>query len=572
MRWILGSLLLVNLLLLVGWAAYALRRSEPVDVLPQTSSTDAVVPAALPEAQRAFRFGLPPDDPWAAPRLEAIELPALPGATAVWGATGIDGSGAVWFGVSAARQPGATAHLLRYDPDSGRLDTRGDVLTQLQRNGRLRPGESQQKIHSRIVQAADGLLYFASMDESGEVPDGTRLPTWGSHLWRIDPAGDGWEHLQAVPEGLIAVAGGGRYVYCLGYFGHVLYQYDTRTGQMRRTAAGSVGGHVSRNLLSDRYEHVYAPSVRERSVTGEPGGAGQYLVELVEWDENLRELGRTRIFHYGLTRDDSSHGIVGLVDMADGSLLFLTDQGYLYRIMPRAGSAAEVRGLGWFHPEGTAYAPSLFTFDGVRYVVGAGRRPRRPWEWIVFDLATETSRATRLDIGSAVSNAGSDDDLLLYGSNVRDGQGSFYLGGWLASRPLLLRIRPGAPAAEGTTRIADAPQPGTQVAESDPAQQSGSPTAVPSRWEARIVQATARDWRAADAEDKQAMCQVIVGWLHPDATAAMREAWARRYRQRLDEFADQPHVDDAKIADWLPMIRALLGDQPAADPARNLND
>ena len=69
----------------------------------------------------------------------------------------------------------------------------------------------QMKIHSKPVQANDGFLYFASMDEYGEKEDGTRLPFYGSNLWRIRAnvskniiAETEWEHLLALPEGIIA--------------------------------------------------------------------------------------------------------------------------------------------------------------------------------------------------------------------------------------------------------------------------------------------------------------------------------------------------------------------------------
>ena len=57
------------------------------------------------------------------------------------------------------------------------------------------------KIHSKIVQGPDGCLYFASMDEEGERTDGSRPPTWGSHLWRLRLSDGGWEHLFSAPKG-----------------------------------------------------------------------------------------------------------------------------------------------------------------------------------------------------------------------------------------------------------------------------------------------------------------------------------------------------------------------------------
>ena len=55
------------------------------------------------------------------------------------------------------------------------------------------------------------------MDEHGEDTDSGRLPTWGSHLWRLRLADHRWEHLLAVPEGLIAVASSGPRIVALGW-------------------------------------------------------------------------------------------------------------------------------------------------------------------------------------------------------------------------------------------------------------------------------------------------------------------------------------------------------------------
>src|SRR5262249_25940831 len=154
--------------------------------------------------------------PFTAPRASFIPLPSFPGAYAVWGATGRDSRGHIWVGISANGGSVPSAHLCEYHPDTGQVFDRGDVVSALERCGVCRRGESQQKIHSRIVQAADGHLYFASLDEQGENEDGSRLPTWGGHLWRLRLPENRWEHLHRVPEGLIAVAGAGKLIYALG--------------------------------------------------------------------------------------------------------------------------------------------------------------------------------------------------------------------------------------------------------------------------------------------------------------------------------------------------------------------
>ena len=68
----------------------------------------------------------------------------------------------------------------------------------------------------------------------------------------------------AVPEALIAVAGAGRWIYTLGYFNHVLYQYDCETGKHQSITVGAVGGHISRNFFCDIRGHAYVPRLARR--------------------------------------------------------------------------------------------------------------------------------------------------------------------------------------------------------------------------------------------------------------------------------------------------------------------
>jgi hypothetical protein len=389
-------------------------------------------------------FGPEPSAPLDAPTMRPIALPDFEGAYASWGATGRDRHGHIWVGVSAHEVRRPSAHLFEYFPDIDRVVDRGDVVAQLERLGLARRGEGQMKIHSRIVPASDGYLYFASMDEQGEATDGSRLPTWGSHLWRIRPEGGDWEHLLAVPEGLIAVSGGGTFLYALGYFDHTLYQFDTRTGESRSIRVGSAGGHVSRNFLSDERGHAYVP--RLRSIGG--AGSDHLATTLVEFAEGLNQLAETPIRHYTQTRDDESHGIVGVVHLAGGAMVFATDQGYLYRVDPRPDGPAAVKGLGYFHPRGESYAASLFTHDGVRRILGVSRRGSS-YDWVVFDLTTGLSTASPLAIPGAGGAAPG--EVLLYGSITRDDAGRFYLAGTYdlgrRSRPLFWQLIPGVPPA-----------------------------------------------------------------------------------------------------------------------------
>lgn len=398
-----------------------------------TAHREAPEPAA-----RVFSFAeltgsvflpLPKNGP-GAPRVRELEVPAFDNATSIWGATGRDFSGHIWIGASASSE-GKSAHLFEYLPEEDLWHDRGDVVGQLRAAGLYRTGMGQVKIHSKIVPASDGWLYFASTDEEGEQPP--LPPRWGAHLWRIHPQQHTWEHLLAVPEGLVAVSGAGYYVYALGYWGHVLYQYDTRTRASSRVVVGSLGGHVSRNFLADIRGHAYVPRL-----SAQPDGT--VAVHLVEYDERLRELGATPLAHYlGSESPGSNHGIVGLAYLPDGRMVFSTDVGYLYLIEP-GEAAARVTELGWLHPEGAAYAPSLFAFGSNRWIAGVVRRPAG-FEWVVYEMQSRTSMAFPLDTQRLKS-------VLLYGSVTRDEAGRAYLVGWAsngqgAQRPLVLQVDPG---------------------------------------------------------------------------------------------------------------------------------
>jgi hypothetical protein len=383
-------------------------------------------------------FTSPEAAPVTSARAELIQVPEFAGRWAIWSSTGRDHRGHIWFGVSAHGVELPSAHLFEYDPETRVLTDRGDVVTELRQAGVWKIGEGQMKIHSKILQGADGNLYFSSYDEQGEATDGSRLPTWGGHFWRLRLPENRWEHLFAAKEALIAAAGGGRYMYVLGYFGHVLYQFDCETGQHRSMMVGSVGGHISRNFFCDVRGHVYVPRLRA-TLPGAP-----MVTSLVEFDLQLNQVGETRIDHYSQSTDEHSHGITGVQPLADGSIVFLTDQGFLYRVTILEFLPSKVEPLGWIHPAGKTYVASLFTSDGKKHLMAYCLRHTAEGErheWLVFDLEARTSTALPLALpaydGQPITNP------LLYGSMTRDLKGACYLGGVVnrgTDIPLIMRV------------------------------------------------------------------------------------------------------------------------------------
>ncbi|KPK83145.1 MAG: hypothetical protein AMJ81_08525 [Phycisphaerae bacterium SM23_33] len=373
-------------------------------------------------------------------RAERVDIPPIPGGWAIWGATGTDDRGHVWFGVTSHEIEVPSAHLFEYEPATGRLTDRGDVVGKLKQAGVLRTGEQQMKIHTRICQVGRW-LYFASMDEKGEDERKGVLPTFGGHLWRISLQDYHWEHLHSVPEALIAVGAGGDCVYALGYWGHLLCQYSTRDGKVRSVKVGAPPGHVSRNIIVDRRGHAFVPRV---TVTPEGMQAA-----LVEFDTELKELRCTPLPYYGESSLIGTHGIVGLSPRPDGSIAFVTHNGFLSLIRPPEDAGpAEVKHLGFFHPDGPKYVASMFLDDSGRFLMAAaGRGYDRPYEWLAYDLATGTQRVGPLEVvkpaGLHLGRAN------LYGSICRDSAGACYVAGVIntedlesKSLPILLKIMP----------------------------------------------------------------------------------------------------------------------------------
>jgi hypothetical protein len=409
-------------------------------------TTSTAQPSVLTYADRmGTRYTPSPVDVTLPPRMK--EIPIEIRLDAIWGSTGRDSSGHIWIGGSD-RDAGGSAHLFEYDPVSGMMTDHGDVVSELKNAGVHRQGEGQIKLHTKIVQAEDGYLYFASFDEEGEDPGAGIVSKWGGHFWRYKPGTAHWEHIRAVPQALVAVAGNGNWIYALGYWDHVLFQYDTRRGTWRQVTVGSVREHVSRNIVVDRRGHAYVPRAREWP----PGEAAkhpgeEFSAELVEFDTDLKEVASTPLTHYAARHD--SHGLIGLSYLEDGSIVVSTHVGYLYRITPSDAGPAIVEALGWVDPSGTSYAASLFPIDGKRYLLGVAQVPGGAFKWVVYDLLNRQSQSQKIDLKPGYR--------LLYGSLTKDNDGRFYIVGQkdtpTGRRPLVLQI------ALPTGQQAGVPQP-----------------------------------------------------------------------------------------------------------------
>jgi hypothetical protein len=365
------------------------------------------------------------------PEVRDISLEYASGGNAIWGAIGRSDHGKLYLGASTHAGKDGTAFLYQYDPLNSTLTPEGDVLGQLQRLGRYKPGMGQNKLHSKFYQADDDYLYFSSFDEQGE--DTGVNPTWGGHLWRKKEDDKNWEHILATREALIAVNLAGNYVYSLGYWDHVLYQFDTQSDEVKRVVVGSVPNHVSRNFLVDPQGHAYVPKVILDS-------SGTIQAQLNEYDTRLELIGSYAMPSYKGKNMAAHHGIIGYTSMASGNILFTTSDGGLYELNVFSKSGDKLSYLGMMHPDGGAYIPSLFPLDGNNLIAGVGRVPgKKGYEWIIYELRTRFSVAYKMDTSFLK-------DTLLYGTLTRDDAGNFYLVGRGRNRegedfkPVLLQI------------------------------------------------------------------------------------------------------------------------------------
>jgi hypothetical protein len=401
-----------------------------------------------------------------APKIRELRLPLSDGDEAIWGATGRDAKGRIYFGLASKASSELSAGLLQFSPRTGEAKLLGRVDEWLSGNASNRNTSLQDKIHSKLFEAIDGNLYFASQDETDEVTDGSANGKAGGHLLRLNHSTGKVESVLHTPEALISVGCSGRYIYALGYFGSTIYQFDTKTQKVHSILVPNYGGHVSRNLLVTPTGHVMAIRVtptasedtrpgtnwttpvahddaKEQFVLSEEGSPKRRVfVELVELDTQLKELHAWPLDGYEAHGHTSSHGITSFSSQMDGSILFTTQNGMLWRVYPSGENPGRLESLGWIHPEGESSSIAMFAPTGRDFVIAVSKLEGR-FDLLVYYLKLRESVPILLDPDSdTVFNQPLH---LLYGSETLDDYGNAYLAGWkrmpTGYEPLALQLR-----------------------------------------------------------------------------------------------------------------------------------
>lgn len=364
------------------------------------------------------------------PNVTQLEFPIISEGAVLWGATGRDDFGNIYFGVSSNSKNVGTAFLYQYSPQSNNMIKQSDVISQLENAGLYKKGVSQNKLHSKFYQADDGYLYFTSFDEKGENDEKGTLPKHGGHIWRKKPNDLNWEHLLATKEALIAVNTDGRYVYALGYWDHILYQYDTQIQKFNKISVGAINGHVSRNFLVSQNGSVFVPKV-ERSVEN------MLKVNLNEYDTELNIVASHPLEHYLYEKEHSKHGIVSYINMKNGDMYFVTAVGALYKVSLNSHDKYHVTFEAFLSETSKkgSYFPSLFSINGENFLVTLGRLPKsKHYSWFVYETSTKTTAIYDFENISR--------DFLLYGSVTRDDFGGLYVVGLNRNeqKPVILKF------------------------------------------------------------------------------------------------------------------------------------
>lgn len=374
------------------------------------------------------------------PQVSIVEFPEPIDGGAIWGAIGRDDDGKVYFGSSSLNHSHNTAFLYQFDPEANVVVKQSDTVTELRRAGFDEEKLAQNKLHSKFYQANDGYLYFSSFDETGENGNEHINPLNGGHLWRKKPDDLTWEHLLAAPEALISVNTDGRYVYALGYWNHVLYQFDTITQQVKSKVIGAQGNHISRNIVVNNNK-VFVPRIAYES-PDLVNSRENAIVELVEINSAMKEINTYPLTAYFHSENNSNHGIVAYANTKHGQALFITGSGALYKIeqTPEGSHAVKfVEFLGDTASTPEYYSPVLFSIEGESLFLSLGRakNPNRQ-TWFIHESVNEITLPHTLE-SDILSEA------LFYGSVTRDNQGNYYIGGTTGTRkenarPVLIKF------------------------------------------------------------------------------------------------------------------------------------
>ena len=353
--------------------------------------------------------------------------PLLPGFKhhSIWSGIGAGSNGKIYIAVSNHAQPGGNVAVFAYSPEARAMALLGDLRSVSQRVDNWMEQESQYKVHTFLLEHADGKLYFATDDHE---------PTpflRGSHVYQIDPTSNELRDYSKTQPFLLsrdlwlrpnpgqAAEGSGVFVEYYGIKGlglnravpHLLYamtypdghiiRHDLRNGDMRPIGRSE---QVSYVFYVDRKANLYYAAT--------------------ENDENRlvkysRATGQTRTIARGLPPGE----LGAVAPNADGSRVYVlhAHRRTIYLLEPEKD-----RFMYWTKPCGSnwwrLYNLTLSPDGRTLYFVSNNNKHRTVRQ---IDVATKRC-SVLLDVHELLGSR----NLSFGGINVWDRQGSFYTPVW----------------------------------------------------------------------------------------------------------------------------------------------
>lgn len=354
----------------------------------------------------------------------------------VWDGIGATADGQIYVAVSNHLQPGGNAALYHYDPEADQMSLLGDVKSISTAAGNWMPDESQHKVHTYLLQHADGKIYLAT-DDYDPSPF-----LRGAHVYTIDPASDQvhdfsqtqpflmTQDLAVIPNPGLAAEASGVFIeyygikgislnprvpnllYAMTYPDGHLIRYDLSDGSMEWIGQSS---QVSYIFYVDNIGNVFYTA---------PDGGTQKLLKYELATEN------TTTVATGLP-DGELGGVAPTLDGETVYVLVANSKSF-YRLRPAANELTHIAnacGSNWWR----LYNLSLSPDERTLYYV-SNNNSRSTIRKI--DIATGSCSEV-LDVNALVGSR----DLCFGGVNVWDRRGSFYAPVWTSgSAPLDLAI------------------------------------------------------------------------------------------------------------------------------------
>jgi hypothetical protein len=377
--------------------------------------------------------------------MTAAGAPLLPGFAnhSIWSGLGRASNGRIYVAVSNHQQPDGNVAIYRYDPYANEMATLGDIKAISSAAGNWMTQESQYKVHTFLLEHADGKLYFAS-DDTDPTPF-----LRGAHVYRIDPSDETVEdYSQTTPllmkQDLTVIPNTGQNAERSGIF---IEYYGIKGIGLNPNAPDLLyamtypDGHLIKHRFSDGSMQVVGRSLRVSYAFYVSNEGDVYYTDTNEAEQTL--------YKYDESADSTSVIAAGLPGAPSGEIGAIAPEvggRYVYFLLAQAEQVyrldtlldefspfASLCGTNWWRTYNLQLSPDE---QSLYFVSNNNDRStlRR------IDIATQDCTEV-LDVDSVIG----DRDLCFGGVGIWDADGHFYAPVWKSGtttpQPAILKAK-----------------------------------------------------------------------------------------------------------------------------------